>query len=383
MQWRGPNRDGRLAWLPEKLPAKSEPIWSVNLTAPGLGGIAATTEHVIVSDRELNDTVDVFRCLNATDGKEVWTHRTPAAGNLDYGNSPRATPLIHDGHAYLLGAFGDLACVDLKTGKPRWSLNVRDEFDVADDRKWGVCDSPLIVDGKLIVAPGGKQAALVALDPKNAKTIWKTPGKPMGYGSFIAAKIGGVVQVIGHDAETLGGWDAKTGKRLWTVKPERGGDFNVPTPIVVGDNLLVTTENNGTRLFAFKADGVIDPKPVAVNKRLAPDTHTPVVVGNRVFGVWNGFYCLNLKDGLKAVYDEKVRAYSAYCAAVATEERVLVVSKTGELILLDAGAGEYTELGQLAALGKEEKGVYSHPAFVGTRVYLRGSASVVCLELGK
>jgi outer membrane protein assembly factor BamB len=330
----------------------------------------------------LNDTVDLFRCLSAADGKEVWARRTPAAGNLDYGNSPRATPLVHDGHAFLLGAFGDLACVDLATGKARWSLNVRDEFDATDERKWGVCDSPLIADGKLIVAPGAKDAALVALDPRTAKTVWKTPGKPAGYGSFIAAKFGGVLQIVGHDAETLGGWDAKTGKRLWTVKPERGGDFNVPTPIVVGDKLLVTTENNGTRLFAFHADGTIDPKPVAVNKRLAPDTHTPVVVGGRVFGVWNRLFCLNLKDGLKAVYDENAQAYSGYCAAVATGERVLVVSKTGELILLDACADEYTELGRLAALGGDEKGVYAHPAFVGTRVYLRGAASVVCLDLG-
>ena len=381
-QWRGPNRDGRLAWLPDKLPAKSEFVWDVNLNAPGLGGVAATAEHVLVSDRELNDTVDLFRCLKAADGKEAWSHRTPAAGNLDYGNSPRATPLIHDGFAYLLGAFGDLACVDMATGKAKWSMNIRDEFDATDERKWGTCASPLIADGKLIVHPGGKDAAVIALNPKTGKPLWKTPGKPAGYGSFVAAELGGTLQIVGHDAETLGGWDAKTGKRLWTVKPDRPGDFNVPTPIVLGDKLLVTTENNGTRLFAFRADGTPDPKPVAVNRRLAPDTHTPVVAGDRLFGVWNRLYCLSLKDGLKPVYDQEGLAYSAYCAAVATDKRVLIVTKAGELILLDAAADEYTELGRLAVFGKDEKGLYAHPAFAGTRIYIRGSASVVCLELG-
>ncbi len=382
-QWRGPGRDGRLAWLPEKLPAKPEFIWEATLTSPGLGGVAATAEYVLVSDRELDDTVDVFRCLKATDGKEVWSHRTPAIGTLDYGNSPRTTPLISDGNAFVLGAFGDLACVELATGKVQWSLNVRDEFDATDARKWGVCDSPLIADGKLIVAPGGEKAALVALDPKTGKTIWKTPGKPTGYGSFMAAKLGGVFQIVGHDAETLGGWDAQTGKRIWTVKPERAGDFNVPTPIVLGDKLLITTENNGTRLFRFQANGVIDPKPVAANKRLAPDTHTPVVAGHRVFGVWNRLYCLDLKDGLKEVYDENLQAFSGYCAAVSTDDRVLVISKTGELILLDALAMEYTELSRLAVFGKEEKGLYAHPAFEGSRIYIRGTASIVCLDLAK
>jgi outer membrane protein assembly factor BamB len=325
--------------------------------------------------------VDVWRCLKAADGKEAWSHRTPAIGNLDYGNSPRATPLVHDGHAYLFGAFGDLACVELKTGKERWSQNIRDEFDAKDERKWGMCASPLITDGKLIVHPGGKDAAVVALDPKTGKPVWKTPGKPAGYGSFIAAKFGGTLQIVGHDAETLGGWDAKTGKRLWTLTPEQRKDFNVPTPIVVGDRLLVTTENNGTRLFAFKAEGTIEPKPVATNKKLAPDTHTPVVAGDRLFGVSGRLYCLSLKDGLKEFYDESGTAFSRYCAAVATGTRVLVVSRSGELILLDATAKEYTELARLAVFGKDEKGVYAHPAFVGTRVYLRGSGSVVCVEL--
>ncbi len=323
----------------------------------------------------------MFRCFKAENGKEAWSHRTPATGNLDYGNSPRSTPLLHDNHAFLFGAFGDLTCVDMATGKAKWSQNIRDEYDATDERKWGMCASPLIADGKLIVAPGGKDSALVALDPKNGKPIWKTPGQPAGYGSFIAANIGGSLQIIGHDATTLGGWDAKTGKRLWTLKPDRGGDFNVPTPIAIQDKLLVATENNGARLYKFKADGTISPKPEATNKKLAPDSHTPVVVADRVFGIWNRLYCLSLKDGLREIYEEGSQAYSGYCVAVATDKRVLIVSKLGELILLDATADEYTELGRLSVFGKEEKGVYSHPAFVGTRIYIRGSTSVVCLDL--
>ena len=73
----------------------------------------------------------------------------------------------------------------------------------------------------------------------------------------------------------------------------------MPTPIVVGDRLLVCSENQGTRLYGFNPDGKIDPRPLAVNPDLAPDCHTPVVVGDRVFGVWSGLYCLDLKSGLK------------------------------------------------------------------------------------
>ena len=85
------------------------------------------------------------------------------------------------------------------------------------------------------------------------------------------------MQVIGHDAVSLGGWEPVTGKRLWTLLPEKPNDFNVPTPIALDDKLLVSTENNGTRLYEFDDNGLLKPKPVAVNRKLAPDTHTPIV----------------------------------------------------------------------------------------------------------
>ena len=44
------------------------------------------------------------------------------------------------------------------------------------------------------------------------------------------------------------------GKRLWRLTPTRRSDFNVPTPIIVGEHLLVPWENNGTLLFRFKKD---------------------------------------------------------------------------------------------------------------------------------
>ncbi|MFY7952609.1 MAG: PQQ-binding-like beta-propeller repeat protein [Armatimonadaceae bacterium] len=368
-------------WLPEKLPAKLEPVWSVDVTSPGLGGVAATAEVVLFSDRGLNDSADVWKCVSAPDGKEVWSHLTPCKGSLDYGNSPRATPLLHGEFAYLFGAFGHLTCVKLKTGEVEWELNLPDEFEAAEKPKWGACSSPLIADGKLIVNPGAKDASLVALDPKTGKTLWKSPGKAAGYGSLVAGTFGGVSQVVGHDTDTLGGWDAATGKRLWTVKPTSPNDFNVPTPIPLGDNLLVTTENNGTRLFRFNTDGTLDPKPLATNKNLAPDTHTPVVVGDRVLGVWRRLYALDLKNNLKAKWDEGDLAFGKYAAVVATDKLALAITMEADFILFDPLADEWKEFGRVKAI-KGEKGLYSHPAFVGKRVYLRGGSAVLALDLG-
>lgn len=354
-------------------------MWEASLFSKGLGGVAATKDYVLVSDRELEDAFDAFKCFDAATGKELWAHRYPAMGNLDYGNSSRATPLIHQDVVFFFGALGHLSCCDLATGKPLWELNIREKFGADDERKWGMCSSPLIVDGKLIVNPGGKEASLVALEPRTGKAIWKSPGKPASHGSFIAGKFGGKLQIVGYDTDSLGGWDAADGKRLWSIKPPKQ-DFNVPTPIQVGEQLLVSTENNGTRHYRFKDNGEIDPKPVASHAELKPDTHTPVVAGERVFGVWNRLYCLDLKNGLKELWANEDNVYLSYASIIATDKLLLVTTLEGELLLIDTQSKDGVPVSRVKLL-KDEQGLYSHPALVGTKLYVRGGSALICVEL--
>jgi outer membrane protein assembly factor BamB len=368
-----------VSWLPETLSPKPKIIWRKGLRAPGLGGVAATRSHVIVSDRELNDTADAFRCLDAKSGAERWSAVIPAAGHLDFGNSPRATPLIEGDWVYLASAFGEVQCVKLATGELVWELDLHAEFKADGELPWGMCASPLIVDGNVVVNPGAKEASLVALNAKTGAVVWKTPGAGAAYGSFLAGRFGGRQQIVGHDADSLGGWDAKTGKRLWRLVPRIAKGFGVPTPVAVGDRLLVSSEN-GTNLYKFRKDGVIDSQPIAVNKDLAPDCHTPVVVGNRVFGVWNDLLCLDASKGLSTVWRGEDNAFASYASIVAASDRLLVVGLDGELVLVDAKGDNFRVLGR-ARTFSDDHGVYSHPAIVGDRLYLRGSNEILSIDL--
>lgn len=364
------------------LPASRQVIWQRKLGGSGLGGLAATPQYVVFGDRDLDDFNDVFRCLDAADGTPVWTVVHPAIGKLDYGNSPRATPLIDGDQVYLLGAFGDLHCANLATGEVLWSRNLRLEFGATGKLIWGTCSSPLLVDGKLIVNPGGELASLVALDPKSGEVLWQTPGGEAGFGSLIVGSFGGVRQIVGHDRTTLGGWDIQTGKRLWTLTPPAEGDFNVPTPVQVGDRLLVGTENNGTRLYAFDPLWRIIPQPIATNDDLAPDMSTPVIVDDRVFCVWDDLFCLDLKTGLRTLWTGKDPAFGTYAAVIGGRNRVLVIGTGGELVLADACADRFEVVSRLRVFDEDPAELYSHPALVGARLYIRGATSVVCLDLG-
>jgi outer membrane protein assembly factor BamB len=335
---------------------------------------------VLVSDREFNDVFDCLRCLDAETGKELWAHRYPAPGMLDYGNSPRATPQVAGDRCWLLGAHGNLSCVELSSGRELWQIDVKGDFGLVEPLKWGLCGSPLLADGKLILYPGGPQAALVALDPETAKPIWKTPGRAPAYGSLIVGTLGGRRQIVGHDETTLCGWDLASGQRLWTVSPPVRGDFNVPTPIIWNDHLLVCTENNGTRMFRFEAGGLIVKEPVALFDELSPDTHSPLVTANRLFGAADELYCLDLQNSLKVLWKGKDPAFLSHTSLFASPQRLLVSTQKAELLLIDATAEKYQLLGRMTVIEGED-GLLSHPALVGTRLYLRGSRELVCVDL--
>ena len=335
---------------------------------------------MVVSDRDPADSQDIFRCLSAADGSELWTLRYPARGQLDYGNSPRATPLIDGDRVFLYGALGHLNCADLKSGRLLWQKNVREEFGVTALAAWGFCSSPLLTAGKLIVNPGGKEASLVAIAPETGKVVWQTPGGPAAFGSFVVAPFGGREQLIGYDAKSLGGWDPQDGKRLWRLVPPRRLDFNVPTPISLGAKLLVSTENNGTRAYAFAEGGLIDPAPAAEFADLVPDAHSPIALNGKLFGVSGELFCLDLDDGLKPSWKASDDAFSDYTSLIGSPARVLITTLHGELLLVDAQAPQYRLISRTKVFS-DDPGVYSHPALVGSRLYLRGSSSLVCVEL--
>ncbi len=371
-----------MPWLPARLPKTPNIVWRTPLTAIGIGGVAATSKYVLVTDRELEDAFDALRCLDAATGKEVWTHRYPAPGMLDYGNSPRATPLVAGERCWLLGAHGNLSCVELATGRELWQIDVKADFGLVEPLKWGLCGSPLLADGKLILYAGGPQAALVALDPATGIAIWKTPGNPPGYGSLNVGTLGGKRQIVGHDATSLNGWDITTGKLLWSHRPPIEGDFNVPTPIVWNGHLIVATENNGTRMFRFDASGMIVQQPVATFADLAPDTHTPLAAGERLLGAAGDLYCLDLKNALRPLWKGRHDAYFNHTSLIASSDRLLISTATADLLLLDTQANEYKLLGQMKVLANES-GLLAHPALVGTRLYFRGSHEIVCVDLAE
>lgn len=375
--WRGPARDGCFP-LPERLPSRARFLWRRPMTGAGMAGVAATADRVIVVDKDETEKADIFRCLDAGTGDEWWTLEYPAAGDMDFSNAPRANPLIRGELVYLLGAFGDLHCVRLDDGHVVWKRNIVKDFG-AKVPAWGTSAAPLIAGDRLIVNPGARDASVVALHRHTGAVLWKASGGPAAYSSFVVGRFGGVEQIIGYDATSLHGWDPDTGRHLWQLVPDETGDFNVPTPVVLNSRLLLTTENNGTRIHDFDSDGRIRPKPSARSMVLAPDCSTPVVSDGIVFGCNRRLVCLDARD-LQTRWVREEPIFDDYANLVAGSGRLLITTNPGELVLIRATGARFDERSRLRLFEKAD--IWSHPAIVGDRLYVRTQAETCCVLLG-
>lgn len=373
-QWRGPGRDGHSPEVPATLPALKL-LWKQALAGETHAGIAVAAGCVVVPDHGAG--VDIIRCFAEEDGKPLWQHTLPNKAKMDFGAAPRATPLLHDGSAYVLTALGDLLCLELASGKVQWQTNLPKAFG-AKLPQWGYCSSPLIAGGRLIVNPGAPQAAVVGLDPKTGAVAWKSPGKPPAYGSFIAGTFGGVEQVVGCEEGAIVGWNPVTGARLWRLVPENVNDYLVSTPLNLDGRLLCSTDANYTRLYSFAAGGKIIAQPSARSEELGPDTATPVALNGLVFGPSYGLTCLDAAAGLKLLWrEEKEEALTGFFTAIAGNNRVMVFTEKGILFLVAADRSGCRILGRAAVCQK----TWSHPALANGRLFIRDAKTLYCYDL--
>lgn len=380
-QFRGPNRDGRVAWLPEKLPVEETSLlWSRPMPSVGLGGIVVSDQTVIVSGRDAADQSDTFTALSLTSGEPLWHDAYPAAGAFDYGNTPRATPVVANSMVFTLGASGILSALELNSGAAVWRVDLAERFGEPPPT-WGFCSSPMVIDDTVFLQLGSK-TPLVALKTASGQTRWAGPGRPAGYSSLVATTLQGHPLLVGIDQLGYFIRSARDGRYLWFGNRKYAGDFAVPAPIVDDGMLYFTGENNGIEGFdldKLSAGKTNHAEPVVTHDRLAPDSHTPVVVADRMLVAHQGLHCLDLQKGLTENWSVAEDHITVYASIIASKHRALVTTEQSELILVDLAQGKVIDSMQLA---NDAPRLLSHPAIADDKLVIRVGNEVRCYRLG-
>jgi outer membrane protein assembly factor BamB len=200
--FRGPNRAGvyaeteiETAWPAAGLPR----LWR----QPVGGGYASFTvaedRAYTIEQRRDRETITAY---DVETGRELWAFAYPALfDEIMGGAGPRATPVYRDGLLYSLGANGDLYCLSARTGQAKWSKNILAD-NAAKNQMWGMAASPLIVDGMVVVTPGGAPGkSIVAYDRLSGAPVWHALDDRAGYTSPILATLAGRRQIVWISAQ--------------------------------------------------------------------------------------------------------------------------------------------------------------------------------------
>lgn len=224
----------------------------------------------------------------------------------------------------------------------------------------------------LVGAPGREPAQnaspqalrVVVMDPLSRQLACDCVG---GYaqrqygklGDFLARRLGRPVRL--SYAESLGASTAR---------------LNEGVDLIVGNFSIVR----------FDGRGRIIPKPPARTEHLSPDTSTPVVIDSPVFGRDGRAACLDLRAGLKMLWYAGKPPFLDYCTFIAGNARVLVTTAAGKVCLLKADRAAkkmncISTVQLFEGVSEQERGVWSHPAVVSNRLYIRNMLAVYCFLL--
>lgn len=380
-QWRGPNRDNKVAGFtePKVWPKELTKKWKVDV---GVG----ESSPVLVGDRVYTfgrqDGDEVTRCLNAADGKEIWKAKYAAAfaprGDGGY-PGPRSTPAVGGGKICTLGVNGLLICRDGASGKELWRQD-------KGFPQFHTSTSPIIADGICYVLAG----SLCAIDLNTGKFHWTAASVKAGYGSPVFMTVDGVKQIVTPCADAIVGVDAKTGKVLWDVKIGTAWQNNYSTPVVDGDMVYYSITPAGkfgkgpkgdvaTGLIALKIGKKADSFTATQVWKAAPADryHTPVLAEGRLFGVSNtnkGFFCLDPKTGSELWKDSTPRGQAG--SIINAGSILLSVNADKYLVAMRPSSKKYEEVAKYRVSDAE---TWCVPIIAGNRVFVKDKAGALTL----
>lgn len=386
-QWRGPNRDaisketGLLQTWPEGGPKM---LWK----ATGLGAGHSTVS--IVGDRiyttgDRGETSYAI-ALNLADGKQVWESKLGKAGAPGWGGfaGPRATPTVDGELLFAVGQWGDFVCLDRATGTEKWRKDYSKDFG-APRPEWGFSESPLVDGEQVIVTPGGDQGAIVALDKKSGKLLWRTKDftDPAHYSSLIIAEIEGVRQYIQLTERSLVGVAAADGKLLWRA-PRKGATAVIPDPVYHDGHVYVTSGYGiGCHLFKISASGGSFTAEQVYGNKVMVNHHGGVIrIGENLYGHSDnkGWTCQDFKTG-EAKWQEKGKIGKG--SVVFADGRLYLrqEDKQGTIALIEATPTGYVERGRFEQPDRSSKNSWAHPVVAGGKLYIRDQDILLCYDV--
>jgi len=387
-QFRGPNRDGiststtRLSRDWKTSPPRE--LWSLDV-GEGYAGVAVRHGRVYLLDYNREVKQSALCCLSLADGKEIWRFAYPLTIKRNHGMT-RTVPAVTDRFVVALDSLCNVLCVDAASGELKWTISLVREFG-ATVPDWYTGQCPLVDGDKVILAPGGKDALLLAVDLAAGKPLWQTPnprGWKMTHSSIMPMDFNSHRLYIYCAHRGVVGVDAKDGAMLFETSDWKISIATVPSPLPLSDGRIFFTGGYqaGSLMMQLEAeDGKTVPKSVF---RLSPEEfgatqHTPILKDGYLYGVREDgrFVCLGL-DG-KVIWASGPGETFGLGSFLMSDGLILALNDKGKLSLIEATTARFNLLGEAQVLSGRES--WAPMALAGDRLVARDLTRLVCLDV--
>jgi outer membrane protein assembly factor BamB len=304
----------------------------------------------------IKEAKDVIVCLDLNSGKELWRHE---GEGLPVGRNASSTCAVIDGKVYSV-ASTHVYCVNAEDGTEIWKTPLT--------RK-GPAASPLVADGKIIIAAGNA----LALDAATGTLIWEQKdakgdtGSPQWW-----QPDSGSPQILFTGSNTLYGLNPETGVIIWKIK---GGGQS--TPVTSGDWLVFYSGAEDTGLSAAKYQPDAEPKIIWNNFWVTRRySGSPIIHEGHVY-LYCGekHQCVELTTGREKW---KETASSTITSPILADGKLLVLENNGShLSITTQNPAAYH---QHARVRIDAMGCTS-PALSNGRLIVRQKNQLACFDL--
>lgn len=404
-QWRGNNRDAKIddPQISSKLPAGDLPRrWAVPV-GPGYSGPTVSDGRVYLTDRqgEEGDVQERILCFDVSSGETLWQHIYAVEYAIGYqASGPRAAVTLDAGQAFAVGGMGMMHCLDAATGEVLWKRDLNADYEIQMPI-WGITAAPLVYGKSVIQVVAGKgDACLVAFDRTTGDEIWRSIDEKAGYSAPILIQQGQTEVLVCWTGESVSGISPQTGEVFWSIAMlPRNMPIGVPTPVVEGDKLFVSSFYDGSMLIQLDQS-----KPAAAKlwHRIGTDEKNtdalhsmisnPLLRHDTIYGVdsYGQFRCLDMTTGERIWEDSGAvsKARWATIHMIENGEQVIMQNEQGELLLASLSRKGLTvhSRSQLIAptkqqLRKRNGVVWSHPAIADGVIYSRNDKELIAVSL--
>lgn len=377
--FRGPARDGRYDgppirtdWPRDGLPL----VWKQPIGLGYASFVVADGRAFTIEQRRRQEVVAAY---DVETGREIWTDAW--AGEFVEGmggDGPRATPTYHDGRLYALGAIGELRCLDARTGAVIWRRNILEDSG-ASNLDWGMSASPLVVDDKVIVLPGGRGGRSVAAYHKmTGEPLWRSLDDRQAYTSPMLVTLGGVRQLLVVSATRAVGLTVEEGRPLWEYPWATDMGINVAQPLLLGGDRLFLSAGygHGAAVIEVQREGDrFTTRTVWQNLRMKNKFTSSVLHRGYIYGLDEAI--LACVDAATGELKWKGGRYG-YGQLVLAGDHLIVLTEDGDVALVSATPDRHEEVATFKAI---EGKTWNHPVVVDGWLLVRNLREMAAFDI--